>query len=648
VIGLMLLKAGRTIYSRAYGSLFRQRRLTIDSMDATAVTLLMAQGSFTLAGILVTLITSADYIRAHTQEKSRKAMTEVLDHFAHVAWVVRDGQEVLVPVEKVRVGDTVVVYPGERMPVDGIVLSGRAFVDQHALTGESMPVEKRQGELVYAATAVREGQIYLRATHIGDDTQVAGIVQMIRQAPIQDTRIQDYAERFANRIVPFSYLAAGISLLLGNVNQAVTLLVIDYGAALRVAAPTAVLSSMAKAARRGILIRGGRHLEKLAEVDALIFDKTGTLTLGHPEVTHVIPVRPDVPQAKLLALAAAAEQRLSHPVAQAVVEAAKKRALFIPGRSDCQYVIGSGVETMVNGRWVLVGSQRFLEDKTIHFDREAQLCLERIEAHAVSPLCVAVDGNLIGLLGISDPIRPESKSVIQALRERGVGQILMLTGDRPAVARKVAESLGISDYVAEVFPDAKLDAVKRLQARGHTVAVVGDGINDSPALAQAEVGIAVNGGTAVAQEAADVVLLQGDLWKVVEAIDIARESVAIIEQNWRLIIGANTIGLALGFAGRIGPAAASLISDGAAITAGANAVRPMLHDSHHQKDGSATPQSGTMDDPGRPIGANGKAGYHDHQGVVKLLEGPSSQNGRSNANGSSGNDSKMAITLGSG
>ncbi len=636
VVGLLLLRAGRTVFARAYDSLFRQHRLTIDSLDATAISLLMLQGSLTTAGVLMTLLTVADYIRANTQEKSRRAVMEVFDFISHYAWVVRYEEKILVPVEEVQVGDVVVVYPGERIPVDGMVISGKASVDQHALTGESMPVEKSEGQPVYAATTVREGKIYFQVTQVGNDTQVARIVQMIREAPIRDTRIQDYAERFANRIVPFSYLAAGVALLMGNPNQAVTLLVIDYGAGLRVAAPTTVLSAMAKGARQGILIRGGRHLEQLAEVDAIIFDKTGTLTVGRPEVTQIIPLRQDVTTAEWLSLAAAAEQRLSHPVAQAVVEAAQKQALFIPERSDSQYEIGLGVKALVNGQSVLVGSQRYLESRRVHFSQEAQLRLQGIELHAASPLGVAVEGELVGLLGIADSIRPESKAVVEALRQRGVKKIMMLTGDREAVAKEVAETLGISDYVAEVFPEAKLEAVKRLQAEGYTVAVVGDGINDSPALVQADVGIAVNGGTAVAQESAGVVLLKGDLWKLVEAVDIAQKGIGIIGQNWQIIIWANTVGFVFGFMGRIGPPTATLISDGAAIAAGANAIRPLL-----QK-GPSQPPKAVRSPNGKTPRLNSPAQPKQLNGATKPVENDAAvaQNGRA-----SPNLSKMGLTL---
>jgi Cu2+-exporting ATPase len=365
----------------------------------------------------------------------------------------------------------------------------------------------------------------------------------------------------------------------GNMNRAASLLIIDYGTGIRVAAPTTILASMTKAARSGILIKGGRHIEQLAEVDALVFDKTGTLTTGAPQIADIIPYGKDVTSDEVLALAAAAEQRLNHPVAQAVVRAAEERGLFIPERATSDYQIGLGVEAAIDGMTVLVGNCRFLTNKCVKISRQAQRLLWHFERQSISPICVAVDDELKGLIGLSDPIRTESAAVIQALRDKKVRQIVMLTGDRPAVAKRVADALGIQNYIAEVFPKGKVEVVKDLQQEGYKVGVVGDGINDSPALAQADVGIAVNSGTDVAQETAHVVLLKGNLWKIPAAIDIARESTSLIRQNWQLIAIPNTAALGLSFIGVLGPVGATLISNGSTILAAANALRPIMNGS---------------------------------------------------------------------
>jgi len=572
----MLAVSSLSTFRKARQTLLDERRLTVDTLDATAITLLALTGVVWQAALLNILLSSGEWIRASTQERARRALSDVLDYMADLAWVEREGQIISIPAQDVTVGETVFVFPAERIPVDGVVLSGRALVDQRALTGESMPVEKTVHDDVFAATVISEGELRLRATRVGSDTQVAQIVHMVESAPVFDTRAQDYAERWANKLVPFSFAGAAVMALMGNFTQAIALLVIDYAAGFRVSAPTAIMSTITKAARQGILIRGGRHVEQLAEIDALVFDKTGTLTVGCPDVVQAVLLSPEYSLDEVMALAAAAESFLTHPVAEAVVKAAEQRGLTAPARSDFEYQIGQGVLATVDGRQVLVGSRRFLEAQGIPFDAAAEQSLCAIEADAASPLCIGVAGRLAGLLGLADPIRPEAAWVVKTLRQQGIQEIVMLTGDRAPVAAAVAARVGIDRYVAEVFPGDKLAAVQELQARGYKVAVVGDGINDSPALKQADVGIAVNGGTALAQETADVVILQGDLEKLVDALIIAREGVGIIRQNWNIIRTANTVGMGLAFLGMLNPVGASLLSDGASLSAGANSLRPVM------------------------------------------------------------------------
>jgi Cu2+-exporting ATPase len=339
-----------------------------------------------------------------------------------------------------------------------------------------------------------------------------------------------------------------------------------------------VVCTLTRLGRRDPIIaeHSGRYLEQLAELDAIVFDKTGTLTLGAPEVVEFVhyPHR-DLSPDLILQLAAAAQQRLTHPVAEALVHAARGRDLAIPERDGSEYLIGHGVEAVVNGRVVLVGSQRLMAARGIA-TRQAGEDLARIEAAAAGPVFVAVDGTLCALFALDDPVRPEAAAVVHALRARGITEIIMLTGDHPAVAKRVAGSLGIERYVAEALPGHKAELVRTLQAGGHTVAVVGDGINDSPALAQADVGISVHSGADVAQETAHVALLEGGLWKIPLAIDIARESMHLIRQNWNLIFYPSTAAIALSLTGIIGPVGATLISNGSAVLAAANALRPLL------------------------------------------------------------------------
>lgn len=579
LVPVLLLVSALPMLKRAHRSLSEDGKLNVDVLDASATSLLVVQGNFPMAIFMVWLINIADWIRDLTMMRSKKAIEEILGYQNIEAWVVRDGQKVRVSVAEIQLGETVVVYPGERIAVDGTVINGKALVDQASLTGESVPVEKEEGGLVYAATVVREGKLYVRAERIGSETEAAQILRLVEAAPARETKIQNYAVKWANDLVPYSFAGGAFAglVMAGGLQGAAAVLIIDYGTGIRIAAPTTVLSAMTKAIRNGILIKGGRHLESLAEVDAVVFDKTGTLTTGHPDVLEVVPVNSSTAD-EVLALAAAAELRLSHPVADAIVRAAEARELSIPERTTSDYSLGLGVEAIVNNWVVLVGSPRFMTLRGVELTPDVQDHITWMQQQAVSPLCVAKDGNVVGLLSISDPLRPEARDVVQALRARGMKHIVMLTGDHQDVAKRIAAELGITEFVAEVFPGDKSEAVQRLQRQGFKVAVVGDGINDSPMLAYADVGIAVEGGTEAARETAPVVLLHGGLWKVPLAIDIGRETVALIRQNWSIISIPNTIALALACVGLLGPIGATLLSNGSAIVATMNGLRPIMED----------------------------------------------------------------------
>ena len=572
----LVLGAAIPIFARALDALWRQGKLGVDSLDASATAVLLMQGQVSTAAVMVWLVSLGHVIAEATAHRSTQAIEGLFDGRVHSAWLVRNGEKVQVKAEEVRVGDQVVVYPGELIPVDGTVVSGEATVDQMILTGESMPVEKQEGHQVFASTVVRQGKLYLEATKVGHETMAARIIRLIREAPVHETRVQNYAEHFADQLVPWTYAAAGTaSFALADVNRASAILIVDYATGIRIAAPTTVLAAMTRAARHGILIKGGRFLEKLAEVDAVVFDKTGTLTHGTQEIVRIIPYRREVSEERLLAVAAAAEQRLTHPVADAIVRSAAARGIVVPERLTSEYTIGQGVEAQVNGYRIHVGCSRYMESKSIPLDR-ATPDLEQIDAESTSPVFVAIDWRLAGILAYTDPIRAESRAVVRGLRERGVRDVVMLTGDRPAVARRVASELGITRYVADALPDQKATLVKELQAQGRIVAVVGDGINDSPALAQADVGIAVRGGADVARETAHVAFLEGNLGNIPLAIDIARESLGLIEQNWKLLYYSNSLAILLALPGLIGPVGSTLISNGAGIAAAVNALRPLL------------------------------------------------------------------------
>jgi heavy metal translocating P-type ATPase len=476
-----------------------------------------------------------------------------------------------------RVGDEVVVYPGGMIPVDGEIMAGRALIDQKSITGEGLPVTRGTGEAAFAATVIRDGQLTIRATRVGADTTAGQIVRLVESAPIGDTRMQNHAERLADRlVVPELVLATGAAALSGDFDRFLSLVIVDYGTGIRVAAPTAVLASMTHAARTGIIIKSGRHLERLAEIDTVVFDKTGTLTHGTPAVLDVLTYQDHITPRHLLGLAAAAESKLRHPVAEALRSKAKELATNIPECDETQYRLGLGVEGRVNGYYLHVGNERFMRQSEIAVNKAAA-DRAALDEQGYSCLFIAIDGAIAGLVPYSDEIRPESRSVLERLRAMGVKNSVMLTGDNAVVARAVGHRLGLTRCFADMLPADKAVAIQELQREGNVVAMVGDGINDSPALSYADVGIAMKHGAEVAHESADVVLMEDSLWKLVKAVEISRGAVRLIKQNYAIVAGMNTIALALALpGGLISPTMTALISNGSAILATLNGLRPIL------------------------------------------------------------------------
>jgi heavy metal translocating P-type ATPase len=563
---------------RALTVLRHEHRLNVDFLDGLAIAVSTLQGNLFTSAFVTWLIHLGDFIRDLTTARSKRAMSDLLEYQKRKAWVLRGTKKTHVAVNEIVCGDTVIVYSGGMVPVDGEVVNGVAMIDQQSLTGESMPVEKRVGDKVYAATLVRDGKVYLRAERVGLDTTAAQIVKMVEAAPIGETRIQNYAEKFADGLVaPSLALAGGFYALTQDMNRLLSMLIVDYGTGIRVAAPTSVLSSMRYAARQGILIKGGGHMEKLNQVDTIVFDKTGTLTGGQPQVLDVLSYdeRRFNPR-RIISLAAAAEARLKHPVAEAILTKARELRIRIPERDESQYYIGLGVEVQVNGFLVQVGSERFMRERGVKLD-QAFSSLRQINERGYSSLILAVDGRPKGSIVYTDLLRRESLSVLKVLTNRGMSNLIMMTGDNSTVANKVASQLGLKRFYYEVFPEEKAEIIKQLQREGHVVAMVGDGINDSPALAYADIGIAMKNGAEIAQQTADVVLMEENLWKLIAAFDISREAISLIRQNFAIIAGLNTLALTLSIpSGMVSPSLTALISNGSAILAGLNAVRPAL------------------------------------------------------------------------
>ncbi|MDQ3355487.1 MAG: heavy metal translocating P-type ATPase [Actinomycetota bacterium] len=565
--------AALPIARRALHSVSVERKLNIDVLDMTAIVLTTLRGSYLAPAVMISLVEIGEAIRERTARASRREARDLLGSMAQSVWLERRGDRQRVPIEEVAAGDTVVVYPGDRIPVDGRILDGTGLIDEHQLTGEAMPVLREEGERVYASTLVREGHLHIGVEQVGDETRAGRIIRLMQDAPVHDTRIEDYAAKVADRAVLPAFLLSGAVLLATrNPARAASILITDLMTGIRVSVPTAVLAALTSAARQGILIRSGRALEQLAGVDAVVFDKTGTLTRGEPTIVAVDAVDGGMSPKEVLALAATVEQRLTHPVAEAVVRYARERGVSPGRRRGWRYSIGLGVHATIEGRTVLVGSDRLLEQEGIELDR-----LPPPADGGGSRIYVAADGRVCGAMTYLDPPRPESEAVVAALSESHGIEVHMLTGDKAETAWAVAGSTRIDreNTHAELFPEEKAEVVRGLRAAGKTVAFVGDGVNDLPALAYADISVSFGGATDVARETADIVLMDDDLRGLPHAITAGRHTLRLIRQNIGIVAGTNVGALGLATVGSLGPVAAAVIHNGSTIVAGANGLRPL-------------------------------------------------------------------------
>lgn len=569
----------------AWRVISRERRLNVDFLDTLAIAVSLGRGQMFTAAFMAWMIALGDWIRDRTAAQSKRAMSSLLQFQAAFAWVLQEGKVTRIASGAVNPGDRVIVYPGEMIPVDGRILRGSATVDQKIVTGESMPSEKGPNEEVYASSVVREGKLIVEALRVGDNTTAAQIVRLVDSVPAGETRMQNHAEKLGDRLVaPSLLLTSAIFAATGNVDRLLSMLIIDFGTGIRVAAPTSVLAAMAHAARNGILIKSGRHMEQLATLDTIIFDKTGTLTYGRPHVSDIISLDDrSFPTRKIIGLAAAAEARLTHPVSAAIVSKAVRDGIDIPARSESEFQVGLGVKAQVNGYSIHVGNERFLKQCGVRAE-PGMAHVRNINEEGCSALLFAVDGKVKGVIAYADELRPDSAPVIRALRRNGVRHIVMITGDNTTVARAVARRLEIDSIYAETLPADKAEIVRNLQQRGHSVAMVGDGINDSPALAYADVGVSLKHGADVARETADVVLMEDSLWKLVYAVEISKKAMNNVKQNYAIIAGLNGLAMALAIpTGLVSPNISALISNGSAIVASLNAIRPVLGNPVHAR-----------------------------------------------------------------
>ncbi|PAX51927.1 heavy metal translocating P-type ATPase [Brunnivagina elsteri] len=574
LIATTIVLATLPVAQRAWVAIREERKLNIDFLDLMAIAITTVQGQFLTPALMLGLIEIGENIRDRTARSSAQQTLDLLASLGKFAWVERDGEQIQIAIEEVQKGDTVIVYPGEQVPVDGTIISGKALFDEQKLTGESMPVMKRKGQSVYASTLVREGQIYILAERLGNDTCVGKSIQLMQEAPVHDTRMENYAAKLAQKaVVPTLLLGGTVFALTRNPARAASILTLDFATGIRVSVPTTVLAALSYAARRGVLIRSGRALEQLANVDTIVFDKTGTLTKGEIAVTDVRSFNSQVSELQILAIAATAEQRLTHPVAEAIVRHAESLQVDVLTREKWDYKLGLGVEAIIDGKKVYVGSERFLRQQEIDM-----IAVDELSDKPASAIYVASDGQVQGIIEYNDVLRSESKEVITKLMTVEGVEVHMLTGDNKRTATTVATQLGISpaNTHAEAFPEQKADVVRQLHETGKTVAFVGDGINDSPALAYADVSVSFANGSDIARETADLVLMQNDLHGLLEAIDIARKAKQLIRQNTSIIAIPNLAALVVATLFGLNPLAATVVNNGSTVVAGINGLRPIL------------------------------------------------------------------------
>ncbi len=555
-----------------------EKRLSVDLLDVAAIGISVATGQPATGAFITWLLGVGDLVLERTHDRARHAISKLMKLDASDAWRIgKTGDVERIAVKRLAVGDRIVVEAGGRVPADGIVVRGTAAVDEKALTGESIPKERRVGERVLAATVVVEGQVVVEVDRVGGDTTAAKIVQILEGAGAKPMTLQRHAEKIADRLVlPTFGIAGGAAALASQIDRATSVLITDFGTGIRIAVPTSALTAMTLAAREGVLVKGGQFLERLAKADVVVFDKTGTLTLGEPVVREVRSFGKLAPD-EVMALAAAAEERQRHPVAQAIRAHAETRRLAVPDADlgSEQYAIGVGLRARVDGRDVLVGGKRLMVSGGV-WVAHAQSAVERYLAEGVSSIYVAIDGTLEAVVAYSDAPRKESADVVKALRAGGRREVVLLSGDAREPVEAVGRAVGVDRAIGELLPEQKAEHVRELQRAGRIVAMVGDGINDAPALAVADVGISLDGGADVALETADVVLLEGGLAKLPEAFAIADRAMAHVRRGLGLVIAPNAVAIVLGALGLVTPGVAAVVNNGSTVVAALAAVSPLF------------------------------------------------------------------------
>ena len=536
------------------------RRLEVEVLDALSIGVSLLRGDFGTAGSVMFLLNLGSLLEEWTREKSLDDLARSMALNVDKVWVRSQGTEVLVPLTKVRSGDEVVVRSGNMIPLDGTVLEGEAMVNQAALTGEAMPVRKTEGSTLYAGTVVEEGECVFIAKAEGGSNRYDKIVAMIEESEKLKSSTENRALVLADKLVPWCLGATVVTYLLTrNVTRAISCLMVDFSCALKLSMPLAVLSAMRECGSYHITVKGGKYLEALSQADTIVFDKTGTLTRATPQVVEVVPFS-GCNEREVLQLAACLEEHFPHSMANAVVRAAKERGISHEEmHSEVEYIVAHGIASRVGGQRVVIGSHHFVfEDEKCTIPTAEQQKFDALKP-AYSHLYMAASGQLVGVICISDPLRPEAAAVLNGLRALGIRNTVMMTGDSERTAAAIAKQVGVDRFFAEVLPEDKANFVQQAKAEGHTVVMIGDGINDSPALSAADIGIAINSGAAIAREIADVTIKADSLEELVALKAIANSLQKRVHANYRFVLTFNSTLIALGALGILQPASSAML-----------------------------------------------------------------------------------------
>ena len=536
------------------------RRLEVEVLDALSIGVSLLRGDFGTAGSVMFLLNLGSLLEEWTRKKSLDDLARSMALNVDKVWVRSQGTEVLVPLTKVRSGDEVVVRSGNMIPLDGTVLEGEAMVNQAALTGESMPVRKTEGSTLYAGTVVEEGECVFIAKAEGGSNRYDKIVAMIEESEKLKSSTENRALVLADKLVPWCLGATVVTYLLTrNATRAISCLMVDFSCALKLSMPLAVLSAMRECGSYHITVKGGKYLEALSKADTIVFDKTGTLTRATPQVVEVVPFS-GCNEREVLQLAACLEEHFPHSMANAVVRAAKERGISHEEmHSEVEYIVAHGIASRVGGQRVVIGSHHFVfEDEKCTIPTAEQQKFDALKP-AYSHLYMAASGQLVGVICISDPLRPEAAAVLNGLRALGIRNTVMMTGDSERTAAAIAKQVGVDRFFAEVLPEDKANFVQQAKAEGHTVVMIGDGINDSPALSAADIGIAINSGAAIAREIADVTIKADSLEELVALKAIANSLQKRVHANYRFVLTFNSALIALGALGILQPASSAML-----------------------------------------------------------------------------------------